>query len=87
MVKYWTCAAGDVAGFVQYQTQLKAWDHACGVICVQESGGSASDGLGKPVRFTDREFTVAGGIVCTAKELDARGRAVLQQCVCQELVC
>ena len=28
MIKYFECAAGRVAGFVQYEETLKSWDHA-----------------------------------------------------------
>ena len=67
MVKYFATAAGRAAGFVQYEEELKSWDHACGVICVAESGGRATDGDSAPVLFADRVFNVAGGIVCTSK--------------------
>ena len=46
MIKYWCVAQGTVAGFIQYETPLKSWDHACGVLCVIESGGKASDAGG-----------------------------------------
>ena len=61
-------ARGDVAGFIQFQTNLKSWDHAPGVLCVQESGGIALDANGAEVLFTDREFSVSKGIVCIAAE-------------------
>mmetsp|Transcript_39904 Transcript_39904/g.99893 ORF Transcript_39904/g.99893 Transcript_39904/m.99893 type:complete len:177 (-) Transcript_39904:1653-2183(-) len=68
MIKYWCVAQGTVAGFIQYETPLKSWDHACGVLCVIESGGSSTDAYGKPVRFTGREFKVGKGIVCSAAD-------------------
>ena len=67
MIKYYSAAAGRCAGFIQYEEALKTWDHACGVICVSESGGSSSDCRGDSVRFPDREFQVPGGIVCASK--------------------
>ena len=66
MIKYFACAAGRVAGFVQYEQSLKTWDHACGLICVAESGGAATDANGAPVLFPDRAFGVEGGVVCAA---------------------
>ena len=120
MIKYFQCAAGRVAGFVQYEENLKTWDHAyatlleprhrthrhqslpgswprpclvrvcpctwmptslhvpvspcpcacalrCGLICVSESGGDATDAFGDEVIFPDRTFAVKGGVVCTSK--------------------
>ena len=68
MIKYWCVAQGTVAGFIQYETPLKSWDHACGVLCVIESGGKASDAGGEAVRFPDRIFHVDKAVVCTAAE-------------------
>mmetsp|Transcript_56118 Transcript_56118/g.147378 ORF Transcript_56118/g.147378 Transcript_56118/m.147378 type:complete len:198 (+) Transcript_56118:100-693(+) len=67
MIKYFEVAAGRAAGFVQFEESLKSWDHACGLICVSESGGIALDGAGEEVLFADRTFTVTGGIVCSSK--------------------
>jgi len=74
MIKYFEVAAGRAAGFVQFEESLKSWDHACGLICVSESGGIALDGAGEEVLFADRTFTVTGGIVCSSKwaHLDVR---------------
>ena len=90
MVKYFATAAGRAAGFVQYETELKSWDHACGVICVEESGGTATDGAGAPVLFADRLFHVAGGIVCTSKwatdHVQAQLLQAADQCALEEEV-
>ena len=67
MIKYFEVAAGRAAGFVQYEESLKAWDHACGLICVTESGGIALDAAGDEVLFADRAFHVKGGIICSSK--------------------
>ena len=67
MIKYHACAAGRVAGFVQYEEELKTWDHACGLICVAESGGAATDAQGGPVVFPGRGFKVDGGVVCASR--------------------
>ena len=46
MIKYWCVAQGTVAGFIQYETPLKSWDHACGVLCEATDAGSLDeDGL------------------------------------------
>jgi len=68
MIKYWCVAQGTASGFIQYETPLKSWDHACGVLCVIESGGKATDASGNPVRFPDRIFHVDKAIVCSAAD-------------------
>jgi len=44
LVKYFAVASGHVAGFVQLSPassgRVNSWDHAPGMLCVQESGGS-----------------------------------------------
>ena len=60
-------AAGRYAGFIQYEEELKAWDHACGLICIDEAGGRATDAEEGPVRFDGRLFAVKGGVVCTSR--------------------
>lgn len=82
-VKYFAVARGDVAGFIQFQRSLKSWDHAPGVLCVQESGGIAQDAGGNEIIFDDREFTVEKGIVCCAAEANAMTRQRLVACVQQ----
>ena len=67
MIKYFQVAAGRYAGFIQYEEELKAWDHACALVCVDESGGRATDAEGREVLFDGRVFSVRGGIVCTSK--------------------
>ncbi|CAJ1440939.1 unnamed protein product [Effrenium voratum] len=67
MIKYFAVAAGSHCGYVQYEEDLKTWDHACGVICVQESGGEVTDGASRPVRFPGRRFRVYGGIVSCSR--------------------
>lgn len=68
LVKYWSVAMGEHAGFIQYVSALKTWDHVAGVLCVIESGGRATDANGGPVRFLAREVPVVGGVVCSARE-------------------
>lgn len=85
-VKYFAVARGDVAGFIQFQSSLKSWDHAPGVLCVQESGGIALDAAGKDIVFAGREFTVEKGIVCCAAESDTMTRQRLMACVQETVV-
>ena len=42
LVKYFAVASGQVSSFVQLAPSgwVKTWDHAPGILCVQESGGS-----------------------------------------------
>ena len=56
-----------ICSFVQYEEELKSWDHACGLICVSESGGAATDAEGGEVLFAGRQFRVKGGVVCTSR--------------------
>lgn len=77
MIKYWSVAQGTVAGFIQYETPLKSWDHACGVLCVIESGGKATDASGNPVRFFDRTFDVDKAVVCSASDAHRNIRIAL----------
>lgn len=83
-VKYFAVAQGHVAGFIQFQeTSLKSWDHAPGILCVQESGGSALDGNQEEIIFEGREFRAAKGIVCCAKEANTQTTQRLLACVQQ----
>mmetsp|Transcript_19673 Transcript_19673/g.61900 ORF Transcript_19673/g.61900 Transcript_19673/m.61900 type:complete len:422 (+) Transcript_19673:48-1313(+) len=81
LVKYWATAAGTVAGFIQYEASLKAWDHAAGVLCVLESGGVCLDASDNPVRFTGRTFRVDRAIICAARAADPKARHLLKQSV------
>lgn len=81
MVKYFAVAAGTHCGYVQYEEQLKTWDHACGILCVQESGGNAcvTDAAGQPVFFPGRKFSVLGGIVSCSRWCTSEMRELLLQ--------
>ena len=78
MIKYYATAAGRSAGFIQYEEELKTWDHACGLICVSESGGEATDCEGGEVCFPDRLFPVKGGVVCASKWATPKMKAALR---------
>lgn len=68
LVKYWAVAMGSHSGFIQYAEKIKSWDHAAGVLCVIESGGSVTDVKGEPIRFTGRTAAVDGAVICSARE-------------------
>lgn len=80
-IKYWAVACGQVAGFIQFQCSAKSWDHAPGVLCVQESGGTAIDGNGDEILFIDREISIHKGIVCCAAESNDMKRHRMLSCV------
>jgi len=77
MIKYFQVAAGRYAGFIQYEEALKTWDHACGLICVQEAGGTATDAQGGEVVFPAREFSVSGGVVCASRWASAEAQEAM----------
>lgn len=82
LIKYFTVARGDAAGFIQFQQDgLKSWDHAPGILCVQESGGMVVDGNGDDVVFDDRTFSVTKGIVCSAAQANPMIRQRLLACL------
>ncbi|KAF8664467.1 hypothetical protein HU200_054641 [Digitaria exilis] len=73
LCKYLTVASGRGSVFVlraRPATQIKSWDHAVGVICVQEAGGQISDWSGKPLDLAAdltscRIIYPSGGILVT----------------------
>ncbi|TVU38436.1 hypothetical protein EJB05_11807, partial [Eragrostis curvula] len=73
LCKYLTVASGRTSVFVlraRASTQIKSWDHAVGVLCVQEAGGQISDWSGKPLDLaadlTSRRIIYpTGGVLVT----------------------
>ncbi|CAN6219224.1 unnamed protein product [Urochloa humidicola] len=73
LCKYLTVASGRTSVFVlraRPTTQIKSWDHAVGIICVQEAGGQISDWSGKPLDLaadlTSRRIIYpSGGVLVT----------------------
>lgn len=68
--KYALVARGDVSIYLRYprddQYREKIWDHAAGVIIVQEAGGKVSDIFGNPLDFTHgRRLEENKGVVVT----------------------
>jgi len=56
-VKYGSVARGDAEVFMKFPKagyREKSWDHAAGVIIVEEAGGMVSDASGKPLDLSGR---------------------------------
>ena len=89
LVKYYAIASGRAAGFLQLPSGssalVKSWDHAAGLLCVEESGGSvvvvedggdddddttATTAPSRLPRFDRPEFPIHRGIVCVSRETD-----------------
>lgn len=68
--KYATVARGEADVYLRLPTRAdyneKIWDHAGGVLIVEEAGGMVTDITGKPLEFTHgHELTANRGIVVT----------------------
>lgn len=68
--KYAAVARGDVAIYLRYPKddvyREKIWDHAAGLIIVEEAGGTVTDIFGKPLNFTiGRKLQENRGVVAT----------------------
>jgi len=68
--KYATVARGEADIYLRLPTRAdyneKIWDHAGGVLIVEEAGGTVTDMTGKPLEFTHgHELTANRGVVVT----------------------
>jgi 3'(2'), 5'-bisphosphate nucleotidase len=68
--KYATVAAGQASIYLRLPTRAdyreKIWDHAAGMIVVEEAGGKVTDIDGKPLDFTHgRELSTNRGVTAT----------------------
>ncbi|KAI5075287.1 hypothetical protein GOP47_0009363 [Adiantum capillus-veneris] len=69
LCKYFAVAIGAVSAVLLPQSQkfVKAWDHAAGLICVQEAGGKVTDGEGSNLENLigegQRTFVPGGGSI------------------------
>lgn len=68
--KYATVARGEASIYMRLPTRAdyreKIWDHAAGVIVVEEAGGRVSDIHGKPLDFTHgRQLEQNAGVLAT----------------------
>ena len=82
--KYAVVARGEADVYLRLPTrkdyQEKIWDHAGGVLVVQEAGGTVTDVDGKPLEFTHgRELSVNRGVVVTNGPLHESVIEVLAQ--------
>jgi len=84
--KYATVARGDAQIYLRMPTKAdyreKIWDHAAGLLVVEEAGGKVTDITGKPLDFTQgRQLENNKGVVATsgaihAKVIEAVGKVV-----------
>jgi len=84
--KYAAVARGDAQIYLRLPTRAdyreKVWDHAAGMIVVEEAGGVVSDVDGKPLDFTHgRALEVNRGVIATCGSIhgevvEAVGRAL-----------
>ena len=82
MVKYAAIARGDVEIFMKFARcgyKEKIWDHAAGVLIVEEAGGVVTDARGQPLDFSkgvfleglDRGIVACSGAVLHEKLIGA----------------
>ncbi|KAE9599299.1 hypothetical protein Lal_00044126 [Lupinus albus] len=82
MVKYAAIARGDAEIFMKFARagyKEKIWDHAAGVIIIQEAGGVVTDAGGRPLDFSkglylkglDRGIVACSGATLHGKIIDA----------------
>lgn len=78
MAKYGALARGDAEIFMKFARsgyREKIWDHAAGVLIVQEAGGVVTDAGGKPLDFSQGRYLEGldrGIIACSGKMLHDR---------------
>ncbi|CAA0825113.1 PAP-specific phosphatase HAL2-like [Striga hermonthica] len=75
MVKYAAVARGDAEIFMKFARsgyKEKIWDHAAGVVIIQEAGGVVTDAGGRPLCFSKGKFLEGldrGIIACSGDRL------------------
>jgi 3'(2'), 5'-bisphosphate nucleotidase len=78
MAKYAAVARGDAEIFMKFARagyKEKIWDHAAGVLIVQEAGGVVTDAGGRPLDFSKGrrlEGLDRGIIACSGKKLHSK---------------
>jgi 3'(2'), 5'-bisphosphate nucleotidase len=75
--KYAVVARGEAEAYLRLPTRgdyrEKIWDHAAGVLIVEEAGGTVTDIAGCPLDFTHgRELTINRGVIVTNGRLHER---------------
>lgn len=75
MVKYAAIARGDAEIFMKFARagyKEKIWDHAAGVVIIQEAGGVVTDARGDPLDFSKGLYLEGldrGIIACAGSDL------------------
>lgn len=82
--KYASVARGDASIYLRLPTRAgyeeKIWDHAAGLIVIQEAGGIVTDTTGKPLDFSlGRTLRENTGVVATNGRLHDRVVAAVRQ--------
>jgi 3'(2'), 5'-bisphosphate nucleotidase len=82
--KYAIVARGDAEIYMRlpakYGYKEKIWDHAGGVLLVEEAGGRVSDVMGRPLEFNHGyELLANRGIIAANRELHSRVIAALDE--------
>jgi 3'(2'), 5'-bisphosphate nucleotidase len=75
--KYGMVARGEADAYLRLPTRAdyreKIWDHAAGVLVVEEAGGTVTDIHGRPLEFTHgHELTANQGVIVTNGRLHQR---------------
>jgi 3'(2'), 5'-bisphosphate nucleotidase len=82
--KYAIVARGDAEIYMRlpakYGYKEKIWDHAGGVLLVEEAGGCVSDVMGRPLEFNHGyELLANRGVIAANRELHSRVIAALSE--------
>ncbi|KAG6573236.1 PAP-specific phosphatase HAL2-like protein, partial [Cucurbita argyrosperma subsp. sororia] len=78
MAKYAAIARGDAEIFMKFAKagyKEKIWDHAAGVVIIQEAGGVVTDARGRPLNFSNGMYLEGldrGVIACSGANLHAK---------------
>ncbi|KAK4271458.1 hypothetical protein QN277_020155 [Acacia crassicarpa] len=92
MVKYAAIARGDAEVFMKFPRsgyKEKIWDHAAGVVIIQEAGGVVTDARGRPLDFSkgayleglDRGIVACAGASLHEKIIDALDASWASSCL------
>ena len=70
--KYAVVARGEAEAYLRLPTRAdyreKIWDHAAGVLIVEEAGGTVTDITGRPLEFTHgRDLAANRGVIVTQR--------------------
>lgn len=82
--KYVAVARGDAAIYLRLPTsdtyREKIWDHAAGVICVEEAGGTVTDIHGQPLDFSQgKKLEHNRGVIATNGKIHEQVLEVVKQ--------